>query len=94
MINTILLSINEVKQITTISTATIYRLMAENKFPKSINILGRRVAWVESEIEEWIDTKVAQNRINNQCGQSIASPNKHSSTTLFETEFTTKGGSK
>ena len=37
--------------------ASIYRLMAAGKFPKSVK-MGRSVAWVESEVNEWIEEKI------------------------------------
>ncbi|MDV2312019.1 AlpA family phage regulatory protein, partial [Vibrio cholerae] len=37
------------------SRSTIYKFMAdETDFPKSVPLGGRAVAWVESEIEEWM----------------------------------------
>ncbi len=37
--------------------ASIYRLMGEGKFPKSVK-LGRSVAWVESEVSDWMQEKI------------------------------------
>jgi prophage regulatory protein len=51
------LNIKQVKEITSISTASIYRLMANNEFPHSISIFSRRVAWVESEVKAWVMSK-------------------------------------
>jgi len=49
----------EVEAITSLSTATIYRLMAEGKFPRQVKVTGRSVAWLESEVSEWVDQKIA-----------------------------------
>ena len=49
----------EVENITTLSTASIYRLMAEGKFPKQINISDRSVAWNFSDINDWVEQKIA-----------------------------------
>jgi len=49
----------EVQQRTTLSTASIYRLMAENKFPRQIKVTGTSVAWNEQEVDEWIEQRIA-----------------------------------
>lgn len=53
-------NLKQVKERTTLSHSSIYRLMAKNKFPHSINLIGRRIAWIESEVQEWIDDKIAE----------------------------------
>lgn len=40
------------------SKSSIYALMAKNLFPKSIKISERAIGWLESDIQEWIDSKV------------------------------------
>ena len=52
-----LLRITEVMARTTLSKRTIYRKMNEGTFPKSRRINNRTIAWVESEIEEWIESR-------------------------------------
>ena len=44
----------QVEEITSLSRATIYKLMSEGKFPKSISIAPKIVVWVKQEIEEWM----------------------------------------
>ncbi len=53
-----LLHLKEVLSRTSLSRTTIYRLMGLGQFPKSV-ALGSRVAWVESEVQEWIDARIA-----------------------------------
>jgi len=54
------IKIKELNKITSLSTATIYRLMAENKFPKQIKITGSKsVAWSASDINDWMDQRIA-----------------------------------
>lgn len=43
-----------------LSSPTIYRLMKTDQFPKSKKISARAVAWVESEIDEWIKNPVKE----------------------------------
>lgn len=45
---------------TGLSCATIYKLMAEDKFPKSIPLFGRTVAWSSADIDEWINERIAK----------------------------------
>ena len=45
-----------------LSGPTIYRLMREGSFPKPVRIAHQAVAWVESDIDQWIEDKVAAAR--------------------------------
>jgi len=38
--------------------ATIYRLMTAGQFPRSYSLGMRAVAWLESDIEAWIEARV------------------------------------
>ena len=42
------------------SRASIYKWMAEDKFPKSISLGGRAVGWVESEVFEWVNQRIEE----------------------------------
>ena len=42
-------------QMTSLSRATIYRLIADGKFPKQIKLSTRACAWVEKDVANWID---------------------------------------
>ena len=44
-----------------LSYVWIWKLMAEGKFPLSRQLGERRIAWVESEIEEWMDARPPRN---------------------------------
>ncbi len=50
---------SDVQKITGLGASSIYQLQRENDFPQSIQLSERRVAWIESEVLDWI-----QNRIN------------------------------
>jgi|TARA_A100001518_G_scaffold1503_1_gene1407 prophage regulatory protein len=43
-----------------ISAATLYRLIKKGKFPESVNISERAVAWANSEIEQWIEERMRE----------------------------------
>lgn len=50
------LKLKEVMEKTALSRSAIYRKMNEDQFPKSISLGDRAVAWVESEVEEWMES--------------------------------------
>lgn len=60
--NLILLS--EVKLRTGYSRAWIYRLISENRFPRPIKLGKRSIAFVENEIDEWINQRITESRNN------------------------------
>ena len=47
----------KVKHYTGLSTSTIWRLEKEELFPRRIRIGKRAVAWLKSDIEQWIQTQ-------------------------------------
>ncbi|GEA24600.1 transcriptional regulator [Vibrio harveyi] len=54
------LRLQDVMSLTGLGRSTIYKFMAdETDFPKSVPLGGRRVAWVESEIEEWMESRLS-----------------------------------
>ena len=53
-----LLTLKQVKEITLLSTETIYRLMKQDKFPKQIKLSERTSRWSENEIIEFIIKKI------------------------------------
>ncbi len=58
-----LLGLQEVCMRTMLSASTIYRYMDAKTFPNRIYIgSNRRIAWVESEVDQWIDQQVANSR--------------------------------
>ena len=47
----------EVVQLTGVSRSTVYRWMANGEFPKQVSLGSNTVAWLEAEIEDWIQQK-------------------------------------
>ena len=62
----IIIKLPLVKEMTTLSRATIYRRMDEKKFPKQVDLLGRAVAWVEQEVLDWIDERIEDRHENDK----------------------------
>jgi prophage regulatory protein len=54
-----LLRLNEVRSRVPYSRATIYRLVAEGRFPRSYHLGGKAVFWLEAETDAWISEHVA-----------------------------------
>ncbi|MEJ1604871.1 AlpA family transcriptional regulator, partial [Escherichia coli] len=50
-----LIRLSEVQRRTGYSKAWIYRLISQGRFPKQVKIGSRAIAFVESEIDEWIE---------------------------------------
>ena len=57
-----LLQLDEVKARVALSKTEIYRRVKEGRFPRQVRLSSRRVAWVESEIDAWIRSAVADGR--------------------------------
>jgi prophage regulatory protein len=52
-----LLSRREVEAICSLSRSSLYAMMAKGQFPKPARLSARRVAWRESDIKVWIDSR-------------------------------------
>tara|TARA_R110001606_G_scaffold399247_1_gene582715 strand:- start:1975 stop:2190 length:216 start_codon:yes stop_codon:yes gene_type:complete len=52
--------LREVMVITSLARSTIYKFAAEGRFPKQVSLGGNCVAWVESEVVEWIEARIAE----------------------------------
>ncbi|MFI4919898.1 MAG: helix-turn-helix transcriptional regulator [Legionellales bacterium] len=51
-----------VEEITSLSRSGIYFLIQEGLFPKPIPLGTRSVAWVESEVQEWVNARITEFR--------------------------------
>ncbi|MBK0126167.1 AlpA family transcriptional regulator [Pantoea sp. S61] len=54
-----LLRLNQVEKKTGLRRSQIYLYMKNGIFPRSIKIGPSSVAWLESEIDEWINLKLS-----------------------------------
>ncbi|MDF7784121.1 AlpA family transcriptional regulator [Pantoea stewartii] len=57
-----LVRLSEVLSRTGYSRAWIYKLISQGRFPQSVKIGSRSIAFVESEIDEWINQRIAESR--------------------------------
>jgi prophage regulatory protein len=46
-----------------LSRSAIYQRITEDSFPKSINLGGRAVGWLASDIQGWIKSRLAATRM-------------------------------
>lgn len=53
-----LIRLREVQHRVGLGRSTIYRWMAEGKFPKAVQLGGYVVAWAEDEIDSWIEERL------------------------------------
>jgi prophage regulatory protein len=53
-----LIRLPEVQHRVGLGRSTIYRWMAEGKFPRPVQLGGYAVAWAEDEVEDWIDSRL------------------------------------
>jgi excisionase family DNA binding protein len=49
-----LISMKQVTELTSLSRATIYRRIADRRFPRPVDLGGRRIAFHRSELDRWI----------------------------------------
>ena len=52
----------ELRQKVGYSRSNIYYLTEMGEFPKSIKLGGRAVGWLESEVDSWIQERIALSR--------------------------------
>ena len=64
----IFLRISDVTKVTGFSRSQIYNLMRKGFFPRQVQIGPKSVAWLDSEISEWIKERIHQSRNNNTPG--------------------------
>lgn len=57
-----LIKLTSVKSMTGLSKSSIYAMMQKDSFPRNILIGERGVAWIEAEIQKWIEGKINLSR--------------------------------
>jgi prophage regulatory protein len=57
-LNQKLLRLPQVKEATGLSKSSIYARIAQGTFPKQIQLSPRIVAWLDSDIQKWINNQV------------------------------------
>jgi prophage regulatory protein len=52
-----------VEEITGLSRSTIYLMMSRGLFPRPVKLTGKSVAWPESAIASWLETRPTTQRV-------------------------------
>lgn len=55
-----LIRLKEVMALTGLARSTIYKFIQTQAFPTPVPLGARAVAWVESEVQEWIFARVGE----------------------------------
>jgi len=53
-----LIRLKEVMQTTGLARSTIYKVMKDGVFPRSVPLGARSVAWVEVEVQDWVAARL------------------------------------
>jgi prophage regulatory protein len=61
-ITTVLLNRQSVQMRTTLSRSSLYAMIAKGEFPPPVKITGRRVAWPEITVSNWIQSRIESAR--------------------------------
>ncbi|HBN8202390.1 helix-turn-helix transcriptional regulator [Pseudomonas aeruginosa] len=54
------LRLNAVVLSTGLARSTIYKLVGSGEFPRPVPLTGRSVGWIESEVVNWIRSRIAE----------------------------------
>ena len=57
--STKLIKLRAVKDWTGLSRSSIYAMMKSGNFPKSVSIGARAIAWADTDIQAWIDSRIS-----------------------------------
>lgn len=57
-----IIRLKDVQSRTGFSRSTIYQRISQGGFPSQINLGARAVGWLECEIDDWLNDKIAQSR--------------------------------
>ena len=54
------LKLQQVMDKTTLCRTSIYKLIKVGGFPNNVTVMGKRKAWLESEVEDWMMDKLSK----------------------------------
>lgn len=55
-----LLKLKTVLEMTGLGRSTLYKYINQGQFPRPVTLGPRSVAWVESEVEDWIGERICR----------------------------------
>jgi len=53
-----IIKLPKVVKLSSLSSASIYRLIKKGEFPKQIKLSERSSGWLLSEVEQWLEEKI------------------------------------
>lgn len=56
------LRLPSVIEMTSLSCSTIYEYMSNGKFPKPVRLGGNKVAWLSSEVGQWMQERINERK--------------------------------
>jgi len=56
------IKLKEVTEMTGLSRSTVYKFITDDKFPKSVSLGDRAVAWVDDEVMDWMEARLAERK--------------------------------
>lgn len=66
----------DVERVTGLSRSSIYAMMKIGEFPQSIPLTGRIVAWLQSEILEWVQSRIEIRKTNTDHARPQSQPHR------------------
>jgi prophage regulatory protein len=64
---------HDVQRVTGLATSTLYGLMQRGEFPRPVRITSGRVGWIESEVRDWQQERIAKRDGGRKSGARAAS---------------------
>lgn len=58
----VLIRLPEVMRRSSLKKAWIYKLISQGRFPKPVKIGARAIAFVENEVDDWINQRIEDSR--------------------------------
>lgn len=58
--------LKEVMKTTGLGRSTIYKYISEGQFPEQISLGARAVGWVDSEIDDWVISKIDERGVGDR----------------------------
>ncbi|CAM4267365.1 AlpA family transcriptional regulator [Pseudoalteromonas ostreae] len=58
-----LIKLKEVIQKTSLGRSTIYEFITKGSFPKQVSLGAKSVAWLESEVDDWIMERIGEREV-------------------------------
>ncbi len=72
-----ILRLDAVLDRTGLSRSLIYQLVSEGHFPPQIHLGARSVGWIETEVDDWINARIAMSRQGQSSGVIAVSCNEN-----------------